>query len=676
MESSWYRMSIIYGSGNDLLSLINEILDLSKIEAGKLDLEMGRVSLRQLAEATETTFRHMAEQKGLALNIAVAESVPEEVVSNRQRLDQVLRNLISNSIKFTDRGSITVEIGRPAEGADLSRSHLNPADTLAIAVTDTGIGIPPDKQKVIFEAFQQADGGTARKYGGTGLGLSITRELVRLLGGEIQLKSEEGKGSTFTVFLPTSAGLAERGTGSAERGTAAGRAETADGSASPRSELRPSTGSGQSVPSSAAAPRSALPVPSSANAESSANGGRSVPDDREGLNGDGAILIIEDDANFAKVLTDYCHQKGMKCLAAPSGEEGLKLAERHSPRGIILDIRLPGMDGWAVLDALKENPNTRHIPVHIMSVEEPTMEALKRGPIGYLTKPATGEALDEALGKLEQAFSKSVKELLVVEDDEILRRNIVEVIGDGDVRSDAASDGAEAIQKLSSRRYDCMILDLGLPDMTGFQLLKTLRGMDGMVIPPVIVYTGRDLTREENEELSAYAESIIIKGVRSEERLLDEASLFLHRVVADLPEKKRQIITDLHDTDTMFRDRRVLVVDDDMRNVFALSKALGERGMQTLKAEDGRKALELLDEEKGRVDLVLMDIMMPVMDGYETMQQIRSQERFRALPIIALTAKAMKEDRDRCIRAGASDYLTKPVDVQRLLSMMRVWLYR
>ena len=345
------------------------------------------------------------------------------------------------------------------------------------------------------------------------------------------------------------------------------------------------------------------------------------------------------------------------------------------PKAVILDIRLPGMDGWSVLEALKDDSKTRHIPVHIMSVDEATIDAQRRGAIGYLEKPVSRDELDGALRKLEDMFSRGVKNLLVVEDDDTLRKGIVKLVGNGDVHSDEASSGGEAMEKLKSRTYDCMILDLGLPDMTGFELLHELRGMEDVVIPPVIVYTGRELTREEDIELREYAESIIVKGVRSEERLLDEASLFLHRVVDRLPEKKRRIITDLHDTEGILRGRTVLLVDDDMRNVFALSRVLEQKGMDVLKAENGKKALELLEKQAG-VDMVLMDIMMPVMDGYETMKKIRAQEKFRKLPIIALTAKAMKEDRDRCIEAGANDYVVKPVDVNRLLSVMRVWLYR
>ncbi|MBU0992717.1 MAG: response regulator [Proteobacteria bacterium] len=375
------------------------------------------------------------------------------------------------------------------------------------------------------------------------------------------------------------------------------------------------------------------------------------------------------------MLLRLCHERGLKCLSTPFGEEGLELAEKYMPEAIILDIKLPGIDGWAVLETLKGNPKTRHIPVHMMSVDEPSMEAFIKGAVGYLKKPISKTDLDAAFHKLVGVFSKEVKNLLVVEDDNNLRKSIIKLIGNGDVCPEEAANGAETIRALKAKTFDCMILDLGLPDMTGFELLKMLESMEDITMPPVIVYTRRDLTREEDAKLREYAETIIIKGVKSEERLLDEASLFLHRVVSNLPESKRKMITNLHDTDVMFKDKTVLVVDDDMRNVFALSKVLEEKGMRILKAENGQKALDVL---KGTpdVDLVLMDIMMPVMDGYETIKRIRDQETFRKLPVIALTAKAMKEDKARCISAGASDYLPKPVDVNRLSSMMRVWLYR
>ena len=631
---------VIYNSGNDLLALINEILDLSKIEAGRMDLHIESVQTRAMADTIREGFQHVADDKGLELDVRLDENAPREIVTDEKRVEQVIRNLMSNAIKFTEQGRVTLRFGRPGGDADLSTSGLAPGNALAIAVSDTGIGMSPEQQKVVFEAFQQAEGGTARKYGGTGLGLSISRELARLLGGEIQLQSVPGEGSTFVLYLPLAI-LA------AEETTSATSSETTAAKTNERRVLV----------------KREEPVIDQ------------IDDDRHQLEpGDKVILIIDDDPNFAKVLMDICRNKGFKVLASASGERGLVTAQEHLPAAIILDIRLPGMDGWTVLDALKDNPATRHIPVHIISVEEATMEALRKGAVGFLTKPVAQEDLADALQKLESTSSTDVKELLVVEDDEGLREHIVSLLANGHVRADEAHTGAEAIRAIESKEYHCMILDLGLPDISGFDLLKDLEKKD-ITIPPVIVYTGRELTREEEMTLRNYTESIIIKDVRSDERLLDEVSLFLHQVVREMPESKRQIITNLHDTDALLVGKNVLIVDDDMRALFALSRLLTDKGMTPLKAENGEKALRLLNQA-GDIDLVLMDIMMPVMDGYETMKRIREDDRFRSLAIIALTAKAMKGDEKRCIAAGANDYLPKPVDPDRLCAMMRVWLYR
>jgi len=640
MDSSQKESAeVIYKSGNDLLQLINEILDLSKIEAGRMDIHLEQIQVKNILENISNNFKHMLEEKGLSFKIELDPKVPESILNDSQRLLQIIKNLMSNAVKFTKKGGVTVKFHLPHKDVNLSRSGLSPENSIAIAIKDSGIGISPDKQKIVFEAFQQAEGGTSREFGGTGLGLSISRELANLLGGEIQLESEKGKGSTFTLYLPHQLKALRK-------------------TVSPLTKITNETYKEYQ-----------------AKKESRNLVQEQIPDDRESLKkGEKSILIIEDDAKFAKLLLDQCRLKGFNGLVAFTGEEGLELAEKHLPAAVILDLHLPGIDGWGVLDTLKNNPHTRHIPVHIMSVEDSTIEAFRKGAIGYLTKPVRKEELDGAFLKLEEMFSRRIKDLLVVEDNKNLRESVIKLIGNGDVHCSPAATGKEAIIKIETHKYDCVILDLGLPDMTGFDLLKTLEERK-IVIPPVIVYTGKELSKEEEFELRNYAESIIIKGVKSEERLLDETSLFLHRMVDKMPEKKRKMITNLHDTEVIFKGKKVLIVDDDMRNVFALSKLLSEKGFNLLKAEDGLKALEILKTEPD-IDLVLMDIMMPEMDGYETIRRIRAQEKFYKLPIIALTAKAMKKDYEDCIAVGASDYLPKPVDVNRLFSMMRVWLYR
>ena len=636
---------IIQKSGIELLQLIEEILDLSKIESGIMTLKIGDVRLHEIADYVDERFRPAATGKRIGFKIVLDDTLPESIRTDRQRLEQVLKNLLSNAVKFTDTGSVTVEFHRPAATVNLSKSGLNRGRAMAISVRDTGIGIPDDKQLLVFEAFQQADSGTTRKYGGTGLGLSISREIVKLLGGEIQLESRLGQGSTFTLYLPT---------------------EISEGE-------EPGVGA---QPENATVNPAAVHRSTSIDMNEETTPAWSVADDLEGLQeGDKSILIIEDDASFAKFLLDQCHKKGFKALVSYTGEAGLDLAEKYIPTAIILDIRLPGMTGWTVLNTLKANPATRHIPVHVMSVEEASINAMQKGAMGFLTKPATREDLDSAFRKIEDLVEKKIKDLLLVEDNAQQRLGIVNLIADTDVNIVEVASGAEAMVALAAGDFDCMVLDLGLPDMTGFDLLNRMETEKNICRPPVIVYTGKDLTREEEMELRKHAESIIIKGVRSEERLLDETALFLHKTVSTMPSSRREMIINLHDRDSMFIGKTILLVDDDMRNLFALSKILSERGMNVIKAEDGRKAMVSL-EKTPDIDLVLLDIMMPGMDGYETAKTIRKQPRFKDLPIITLTAKAMKDDRDKCIAAGANDYLAKPVEVERLLSMLRVWLYK
>ncbi len=649
-EDQTKSAEIIYKSGTDLLNLINDILDLSKIEAGKLQLNFERFHLTDITQNIDRTFRHITQEKGIELRFEITAEMPQFLKTDRQRFGQIIKNLVSNAIKFTSNGSVVVRFFRPALSVDLSRSKLSHNQAFGVSVMDTGIGIPEEKRQFIFEAFQQADGSTSRQFGGTGLGLSISKELAQLLGGEIQLTSKVGEGSTFTVFLP----LEKSHQVNLHKEPLPGEPEFA-----------------QKQDTIFIKERQALPhlAPSFP---------ALLDDDRTNIvANDLVILIIEDDLNFAKILMQQCRNKGFKCIGTASGEEGLALADSYAPAAIILDIRLPGISGWTVLEQLKENPKNRHIPIHMMSAEESRQDALQKGAIGFLNKPVQKADLDTAFATIQNVIDKKIKDLLLIEDDKNLRNSIIKLIGsdDQEVKITEASTGAEAYEKMTQKQFDCAVLDLGLPDMTGFDLLEKLERSQTAHIPPIIVYTGKEISRQEENKLREYADSIIIKGVKSEDRLLDETALFLHRVVENMPQEQRKIIKKLYNKDEIFKGKKLLLVDDDMRNVFALSKVLKEKEMEILKAENGQKALMIL-ERNPTIDLVLMDIMMPIMNGYEAMEKIREMEKFKDLPMIALTAKAMKEDREKCIRAGASDYLTKPVDTERLLSVMRVWLYQ
>ena len=618
---------IIYKSGNDLLVLINEVLDLSKVEAGKMNLNVEPIELSEIADDLKRSFKSLVEQKGLKLIVEIGNNLPEAINTDMQRISQILKNLMSNAIKFTDKGSIGISF-QPY-------TH----NKLAIAVSDTGIGIPEEKQMAVFEAFQQADGSTSRKYGGTGLGLSISRELAKLLNGEIKLVSKLSQGSIFTLIIPFNIEVPKQ-------------------TQSNESDLTYERNAGKNKIS----------------AQSNFLNYPSIDDDRDLMSGDDkTVLIVEDDLKFATILLNQAHEKGFKALVASSGEDGLQLAEKYNPSAIILDIDLPGMNGLQVLSELKSNALTRHIPVHIASVHERNLKPIKDGAVEYMTKPVDKKQIDDAFNRIESFISRKMKNLLIVEDDANSRIAMRKLIGNGDVKCFDAETGKEALSVLNENHIDCIVLDIGLPDISGFELIKKFSELKQHNLPPIIVYTGKELTKEENNELQKYAESIIIKGVKSEERLLDETALFLHRTINNLPPSKQKIITSLYDKETIFNNKKILLVDDDMRNVFALSKILKEKGMTILKAENGINALEMLDKHT-EIDMVLMDIMMPEMDGYEAMQKIRQQSKYRQLPIIALTAKAMKEDKQKCIDAGANDYISKPVDVERLLTLMRVWL--
>jgi HAMP domain-containing protein/CheY-like chemotaxis protein/signal transduction histidine kinase len=669
----------ILSSGSDLLNLINDVLDLSKVEAGKMDVNPSDVRLAEVKDFVERNFNPVAEQKGLAFRVEVNPDLPPTVYTDGARLQQILKNLLSNAFKFTQEGEVTLTVRRAEKGRRFQNHTLDSAaDVVAFAVQDTGIGIAKDKQRLIFEAFQQADGTTNRKYGGTGLGLSISREIARLLGGEIRVESAEGKGSTFTLFLPTHfTGLPGSDNGGNEPRTIQRR----DPSAPPMMRSSPPPVSGR--PNVMRGPRPNQRRKPSGDALVYQPERRAVPqtviaDDRDSIEeGDRTVLIIENDQNFAKVLLDMARDKGYKGVVELDGEAGLKASREVRPDAITLDIDMPGLDGLQVLDRLKRDPETRHVPVHIISGVEQKREGLKAGAIAYLAKPVSKEGLDAAFARISTFIDTVPKKLIVVEDNEAQRQSIVELIAHEDVEITAVPSAEDALDKIREQHFDCMVLDLGLHtgQMTGFDLLEKVKSDPDNHDLPIIIYTGKELSPKEETEIRKYAETIILKDVKSPERLLDETALFLHRVEAKLPEQKRKMLEHLHDSDSVVSGKSVLVVDDDVRNIFSLTSVLEDHGMIVRFAETGKQAIDELKKDPN-VDAVLMDVMMPEMDGYETTRAIREMDQFKTLPIIALTAKAMKGDREKCIAAGASDYITKPVDTEQLLSLLRVWLYR
>jgi len=635
----------IHDAGADLLHLISDILDLSKVEAGKMEVSPATVELASLGREVEQLFVPLADQRGLHFGVVIDPAVPSSIVTDDQRLQQVLNNLLSNAVKFTSEGSVTLTIA-PAEPQVqlMSRSLRSAERVIAFSVSDTGIGIPEDKLLLIFEAFQQADGSTSRRYGGTGLGLSISREIARLLGGEIHVRSALGEGSTFTVYLPD-----------------VSRPE--DLAPQPRDEPE------------VLAAETWLPVPPPVAAVATPEAFESGVDDRDALqDGDRVLLIISSDVDLRATVATAGRDRGFKVLLGDRGDSGLTLAREFRPDAIVLDGQLPGLDGLSVLEELKRLPETRHIPVHLSGMGQ-RQPALSAGAIAYLEKPVTPDDFGSALGELVRFLDAPLRRLLVVEDDERERSSVMELVSGGDVEVVGAGSSDEALEALANGHFDCMVLDLKLPKTSGFSLLERVKADPASSSMPVIVYTGKDLSRREETRLKKYAETIIVKDVRSPERLLDETALFLHRVESRMPAEKRRMIEQLHTADAVFEGKKILVVDDDVRNIYALTSAFEGRGMEVLFGENGREGIEVLNAHP-EVDLVLMDIMMPEMDGYETMRAIRLDDQFRRLPIIALTAKAMKGDREECIAAGASDYITKPVDIDQLLSLMRVWLYQ
>jgi len=632
----------IHGAGTDLLNLISDILDLSKIESGTVSVEAEEVFFASLLEMIGRPFKHEAENRKLSFEIASDPHLTRSLVTDSKRLQQVLKNLLSNAFKFTEHGGVRLSVSAVDSGWSENHPILSgAASVIAFEVSDTGIGIPSEKQRIIFEAFQQADAGTSRKYGGTGLGLAISRELASLLGGEIQLRSQSGKGSTFTLYLPK---------------TYVGPAN-ALGTITERHTL-----------SSATAMHlvgATLEHPIEA-----------IPDDRERLQpGDNVLLIVEDDAHYARVLADLSRDKGFKVLVASRGAEALALAREYQPTAVSLDVFLPDMLGWTVLNHLKQDPATRHIPVQMLTMDEDRHHGLARGAFSFVTKPTTSEGLESALEKIKTYSAPRRRRLLVVEDNPAEQLSIRELLTHTDIDVTVAETGTEALMSVNESNFDCVVLDLRLPDMSGFDVLEKIGNSPTLSDLPVVVFTGKDLSSEEDARLHTLARSVVVKDVESPERLLDETALFLHRVITDLPPEKQRMLERLHRSDEALVGKKVLVVDDDVRNIFALSSVLERRGMTVLTAGTGREAIKTLEFTKD-VAIVLMDIMMPEMDGYETMRVIRQNARLRRLPIIALTAKAMKGDREKCLEAGASEYLAKPVNTDQLLSVLRMWLHR
>ena len=630
----------IYGAGNDLLVLINDILDLSRIEAGRLEVQAEPVSLGRIVQELRQTFEPTARDKNLAFHLEIAPGAPDPVCTDAKRLQQILKNLLANAFKFTHAGEVSLRISL----ADDART--------AFAVRDTGIGIPGDQQEVIFEAFRQADGSTHRRYGGTGLGLSISRQLARRLGGEIGVESEPGVGSTFTLFLPIRFAP---------------------------EETRPSEPALETV-ASPIAPVASTPAPTGRALPAAGEAARpsaALTDDRAALAaGAHTVLVVEDDERFARILYDLAHEQRFQCLLATTAREGVELAKRHVPSAIVLDINLPDHSGLTVLEELKRLPPTRHIPVHVISVSDHTQRALEMGAVGYARKPVEREDLVLAFEQLERRLAQKVRRILLVEDVETQRHSIVQLLRGEDVEIAAVGTAAQALASLRQTTFDCMVLDLDLPDMSGYELLDRMSTADASAFPPVIVYTGRELTRDEEQSLRRYASSIVIKGAPSPERLLDEVTLFLHRVETDLPEEQQRILRKVRHRESLFEGRRVLLVEDDVRNVFALASVLEPKGLALEIARNGREALQALEKaaSPGGIDLVLMDIMMPEMDGITALREIRKRSEWKKLPVIALTAKAMVDDREKCLEAGANDYISKPIDTDKLLSLIRVWL--
>jgi signal transduction histidine kinase/CheY-like chemotaxis protein len=628
---------VIQSSGQGLLSLIDEILDLSKIEAGKMELEYGPVMLQEIVQDMKSLFTPMAKEKNLEFSVETDEKLPSQIETDKMRLEQVLKNLLSNALKFTSDGSVRMKI----ESVGDDRSFMS------FSVIDTGIGIPKEKQGLIFEAFQQADGSTRRKYGGTGLGLSISRELTRLLGGEMKVSSEPGKGSEFTIYIPVSKAMQAR-------------KPQPEQAAVPEENPQPQQQEQRPPKKDFRAEK----IPAA------------LPDDRNNVQpGDKTILIIEDDTGFARALLDFTRQRGYKGLVAVRGDEGVELAQRHRPLGILLDLQLPVKDGWEVMEELKSNPATRHIPVHIMSSMEAKKESLTKGAVDFINKPVALEQMQEVFGKIEHLLSREHRKVLIIEENPKHAKALAYFLENFNVSIEISGSVSHGVSALKKDDVDCVILDMGIPDQHAYETLEQVKKSQGLENLPVIIFTGRSLSKSEEQRIRQYADSIVIKTAHSYQRILDEVSLFLHLVEENNADDKQNVkYKRLGALNEVLANKKILVVDDDVRNIFSLTRALEMHNMNVITAVDGKDALAQLDQNPD-THVVLMDIMMPEMDGYEAMQNIRKKHEFRKLPIIAVTAKAMTGDREKCIKAGASDYISKPVDIDQLLSLLRVWLY-
>ena len=665
----------IHRSGQNLLRLINDILDLSKIEAKKIELSITNVNIEKFVSNLDIEFRHVAKEKGVKFTTHIEEGLPEIITTDILRLEQIVRNLLSNAYKFTEEGTVSVKFARPKESIRFDRNDLDHAKTIAVSVEDTGLGIPANKIEAIFEAFRQVDGSISRSHGGTGLGLSISRELSSLIGGELKVESTFGKGTVFTVYIPEIL-IAPNDDSATVPLVTKTSVQTSKKPVVKQSEISNAPvqkEQAQSAPTQLDSTRTISHDNGDTNIKQKDETSKSPPK-IVGSGSDKLMLIVEEDNTSSETLENFFQKNGYLTLIASDGETGIKNIMEHKPAGVILSLELPGINGWAVLSELKNNPSTRHIPVYMMSATDNKRKCLQKGAVGHLTKPIDNNTLTKVLKKIDSILANDVKKLLIVEDDNDLRNTIIKLMKTKDINVHAVGTGKEALASLKEQKFDCIILDLGLPDIPGFELLDIINLEPKLKKIPVIIYTGRELTVEEAQKLEQYSASIVMKSVDSFERLLDETALFMHRVESDMPQAHQKMIQKIRNSESILKGKKVLLVDDDMRNIFALNKFLKSKGMITSVANNGQKALDFLAKEPEQ-DIVLMDIMMPVMDGYEAMIQIRKQDKFKNLPILALTAKAMGSDRDECIKCGANDYLSKPLDTTKLLPMLRMWLY-